>query len=703
MNLSFFNKNKLPVILQDQMAECGLASLAMCFTYHDMKVDLASLRGKYPVSNLGSSLHDLIEISENEGFSADAYEMSMDDFPELKLPAIIHWDLNHFIVLKKIKGNKFHVHDPAVGEMIYSKEEFSKHFSGFSLEISPILGKEFNQCKTAWDEKSKNKKLSLMNFIQRTKGFFKTFSFIIFMTMTAQILSMSIPSITQVVIDDFIVSQTSEYMWLFIGAGIAIIFFRYFADLIKSWSVIFVGYRWHANFSSYFFMRLMRLPITYFETRSIANIMSRFNALEELKQALTDRIVHSFIDGLMSIITIAAMFFYSPVMAATSLVFAFIYLLFRMYVSSKEVIANRKYIIEKVDETSSFYETLSNIQSVKIYGKETERYQQWKKHYLSAANESINLSKSKMWYSSSETLLSGVENIVLLGIAASIVISGNMTLGMMFAFFAYQIIFSQQSKSMFNNLIELRLLGIHLDRLNDIESAEVEKDLIGQPSIEHNFKGKIEVRNLYFKYPGTSEYLFENLSLTIEPGENVVITGPSGCGKTTLMKIMMGLIQPEAGDIIIDGISIKTLGLKHYRKNISAVSQRETLIAGNVIDNISFFEKPINMDKILSSTKQADIHEDIMLLPMQYQTLTGDIGNTFSGGQEQRILLARALYKNPKILFMDEATSFLDQKNEKEIVKTLSELNITRISIAHRQETISMASRVIELNNRKNK
>lgn len=697
MNISFFNKNKLPVTLQDQMAECGLACLSMCFTYHGLNVDLSSLRGKYPVSNLGLSLYDIIEIAEHEGFVADAYEMGIDDFSELKLPAILHWDLNHFVVLKKTNGKSFTIHDPAIGELTYSREEFSKHFSGFSLEIIPVIGKEFNKVKTAWEEKQKDKNLSLSQFIKRTSGFYKTFGFILFMTMVAQLFSMSIPSITQVIIDDFIVSQTTEYMWIFIAGGLSIILFRYFADIIKSWSVIFVGYRWHSNFSSYFFIKLLKLPMTYFETRSVSDVFSRFSALEELKDALTDRIVQGVIDGLMSIITIAAMFIYSPKMAMVSIAFIFVYFIFRIYISSKEMQSNKKYIVEKVKETNSFYETISNMQSVKIYGKESQRYQQWKKYYLSSANESITLAKSKMWYSSTESLLDGLENITLLGLAALTVINGDLTLGMMFAFFAYQTIFSKQSKSMLNNIIELKLLGVHMDRLNDIDSHSVEENILGQPGLKPTICGKIEVKNLSFKYPGTDTPLFENLSLTIEAGENIVLTGPSGCGKTTLMKIIMGLIQPEAGEIIIDGVNIKSMGLQHYRKSISAVSQKESLISASVLDNITFFSKPVNMEQVIASSEKAEIHDDIMLLPMQYQTLTGDVGSTFSGGQEQRILLARALYKNPKILFMDEATSFLDQKNEKEIVKTLKKLNITRVSIAHRQETINMASRIIKV------
>jgi ATP-binding cassette subfamily B protein RaxB len=698
MNLSFFNNQKLPVILQDQIAECGLTSVTMCFNFHGLNVELSSIRNKYPVSNLGSSLHDLIEICQHEGFVADAYEMEIDDFPELKLPAIIHWDLNHFVVLKKIKGNTFTIHDPAIGEINYTKSEFSKHFTGFSLEISPGKSSDFDAVKSAWDKKEQETSLSLYQFIKRTSGFYKSFGFIMFMTFVAQLLSMSIPSITQVVIDDFIVSQTTEYMWVFIVGGLSIILFRYFADLIKSWSIIFIGYRWHANFSSYFYTKLLKLPLNYFETRSVSDIFSRFSALDHLKEALTDRVVQGVIDGFMSIVTIIAMFFYSPKMASISLVFVLIYFILRVYVVSKEIQANKKHIVEKVKETNSFYDTLANIQSVKIYGKETERYQQWKKYYLSAANESINLSKAKMWYSSSENLLSGLENIILLGVAATVVISGELTLGMMFAFFAYQIIFAAQSKSMLNNILEMKLLGIHTDRLNDIEINDAEQNILGQPGIKPEVKGKIEVKNLHFKYPGTEKPLFDNFNMTIEPGENIVLSGPSGCGKTTLIKIIMGLIEPQAGEIIIDGINIKTMGLQHYRKNIASVSQKESLVSGSVLDNISFFSKPIDMERIVESATKANIHDDIMLLPMQYQTLSGDIGSTFSGGQEQRILLARALYNNPKILFMDEATSFLDQKTEKEIVKTLKALDVTRVSIAHRQETINMASRVIKIN-----
>jgi ATP-binding cassette subfamily B protein RaxB len=697
MNLSFFNKKTLPVISQDQIAECGLTSLTMIFQFHGLDVSLASLREKYPVSNQGQSLEDLIEICDNEGFMADGFKMEMNDFHELKLPAVIHWDLNHFVVLKEINNGIFTIHDPGLGKISYSEEEFSTHFTGFSLQIEPLTTGEFDDVKSAWDKKDANNKMSLMYFIRQTSGFYKSLSFILFMTFVAQLLSMSIPSITQVIIDDFIVAQSSEYLWYFIGGGIGILAFRYFAELIKSWSVIFIGYNWHANFSSYFYIRLLKLPLTYFESRSVSDIFSRFDALDELKDALTNRIVQGVIDGLMSIITLTAMFIYSGKMALISLAFLSIYLVLRVYIVTKEMKANKRFILEKVKETNSFYDTVSNILSVKIYGKESERYQQWKKHYLAAANESVVLSKSQMWYSSSENLLVGIESVVLMGVAATTVINGGISLGMMFAFFAYQLLFSAQSKSMINNILQMKLLGVHLDRLGDIEIQKIEENLLGKSSANHNIKGKIEARNISFKYPGTKKYILKNFSMVIEPGENIVISGSSGCGKTTLMKILMGLIQAEEGEVLVDGVNINNMGLKNYRKNIAAVTQKESLVSGSVLDNIAFFSKPINMDQVELSIKQACIIDDIYDMPMQLQTITGNGSNTFSGGQEQRVLLARALYKEPKILFMDEATSYLDEATEKKIVNTLKSLKMTRISIAHRKETIAMASRIIKL------
>jgi ATP-binding cassette subfamily B protein RaxB len=694
--LTLFSNKKLPLYLQDQLSECGLTSLAMILKYHKFDVDLSSLRNKYPISLEGMSCADITEICEAEGFIGDTYEMEMKNFPQLVLPAILHWDLSHFVVLKSIKNNKFIIHDPAIGELTLTEKDVSKHFTGYAVQIEPMLNELYQDSKKEWENKDKDNRLTLGYFFRKTVNIKKSMGFILFMTLIAQILTMVIPAITQVIIDDFISGSTTDYMWYFIIGGLMIVVFRFLAQIIKGWAVIFMGYRLHASLSSYFFKRLVKLPMSYYENRTVADIFSRFGALNELKDTLTERVIDGVIDGFMSIITITAMFFYSPFLASITLGFMLAYLLLRYYFLSKQMINNQRYIMEKIKENGSFFDTIHNAQSVKIYGREEKRYQHWKKFYLSSANESVELTKAGLWYGSSEGLFEGIENVLLLCAGAFAVINESMSLGMLFAFFAYRTIFTGQSKSMINNVLELKLLTIHLDRLSDVENEEIEANLIGKNISSNVTKGEIEVRNLSFKFTGSKEFLFENVSFKIKAGENVVFTGPSGCGKSTLIKIIMGLMQPESGKVLVDGCDINDIGMIKYRKHIAAVSQMESLIAGNIMDNITFFDDITSMERVVDSAKKACVHDDIIKSPMQYNTVVGDTSNTLSGGQAQRVLLARAIYKQPKILFLDEATSFLDQSSEKAIVKSLKELPMTRISVAHRMETIAMAEREIK-------
>jgi ATP-binding cassette subfamily B protein RaxB len=240
---------------------------------------------------------------------------------------------------------------------------------------------------------------------------------------------------------------------------------------------------------------------------------------------------------------------------------------------------------------------------------------------------------------------------------------------------------------------------MHLDRISDIAHTECEHYLSSDRSLTDPITGKIELKHVSYRYSENEHYIFEDISLCIEPGESVAIVGPSGCGKTTLLKVMMGLIQPTSGEVLVDGINIQHLGLRNYRSNTASVMQDDTLMSGSISDNISFFDPQVDQQRIHHCAVASHIAEDIIKMPMGFQTLVGDLGNTLSGGQQQRLLLARALYRNPKILFLDEASSHLDIETEKIIVSMLSQIGITRIMIAHRPESISSADRVIDISN----
>ncbi len=702
MDIAFFGTHrKIPMVMQNEIAECGLACLTMCFNWHGLEVNLHQLRSKYPCGQEGMSIADLSDICESEGLIGDVYELDVDEMNQLTLPCILHWDLAHFVVLTKMSGKHYTVYDPAIGKLSLTKEEISKHFTGYAMMIEKGHAETFNIAKTKWEEDNENKRgvLTYTSLFNRSSGLGKGLINLILLTLIAQLMVMCIPLITQVVVDDFVSIGDQTYLLALIAGGIGLACFIFIVRMFRGWASIYIGFHWHSSFSSYFFQRLVRLPVTYFESRNIADINTKFRVLDELKESFTEQLVDGFIDGLMSLVTIVIMFLFFPALAMISFGFFVIYLLVRMYMVAKEVQYQGTFFSESIKESHTFFETISNILAVKLYGKEGSRYQQWKTFYLKKMNATVLLSKLKLWYTSINELLGNVERLFILYIGAIAVIDQNLTLGMLFAFIAYREIFSTQSKSLVDNFLKFRVLRVDMDRLSDIEVQDVERNMLGDNAIKQPIVGKVETSHLYYRYDGSNVPVFSDLNIDINKGEHVVITGPSGVGKTTLIKLLAGVIEPTQGNILIDAKPLSSIGKTHFRKHVAIISQQEGLISGTLFMNIAFADMVIDEQRVYEAAKQAHVYDEIMAMQMQFHSVVaGQHSSALSGGQVQRILIARALYARPSILFMDEATSALDPELEKKIVKTLSELNITRISVAHREETINTADREIRLN-----
>jgi ATP-binding cassette subfamily B protein RaxB len=350
-------------------------------------------------------------------------------------------------------------------------------------------------------------------------------------------------------------------------------------------------------------------------------------------------------------------------------------------------------------EETVFLETIRTMQTIKSFANETTRQSLWQNRFIDKSNASIKLGRFDIVYKTSYELISGIEYIAIIWIGAMAILDAQLTVGMLIAFLAYRTYFTNQSQTLIDNIFEFRLLRMHLDRISDIVNTKPEKYLTSKRSLIEPLTGKLELRRVSYRYSENEDYIFKNVSLRIDPGESVAIVGPSGCGKTTLLKVMMGLIPPTSGKVLIDGINIKHLGLRNYRNAVASVMQDDTLMSGSIADNISFFDPQVDQLRIQHCAVAAHIAEDIIKMPMGFQTLVGDLGNTLSGGQQQRLLLARALYRDPKILFLDEASSHLDLETEKKIVNTLSTIGSTRIMIAHRPESITLASRIVDIRN----
>jgi ATP-binding cassette subfamily B protein RaxB len=414
-----------------------------------------------------------------------------------------------------------------------------------------------------------------------------------------------------------------------------------------------------------------------------------------IQRTLTSSFVEAMIDGLMAVATLAMMALYSGLLTAVAVAGVMLYALLRLLFYDPLRRATEEHIVHAAKQQSHFLETLRGVQSIKLFGRQEERRSRWLNLVVDAVNRDLATQKLSLGFRSANGLVFGAERIAVIWIGAALVLDSAFSVGMLFAFVAYKEQFSARVAGLIDKLIELRMLGLQAERLADIVLTPPESS--SPTAAPDEIEPSLEVRDLSFRYSDTEPFVVRNCSFRIEPGESVAIVGPSGGGKTTLLKLMLGLLVPTDGKILAGGLDIEKLGIDNYRKLVGTVMQDDQLFAGSIADNVSFFDPAPSQEAIERCARLAAVHDDIAAMPMGYNTLIGDMGAALSGGQRQRILLARALYKQPRILLLDEAMSALDVQKERAVNEAIRSLNLTRIVIAHRPETIASANRVIAL------
>lgn len=679
---------KLPVIFQSESSECGLACVCMIANYHGYKTDLLTLRQQCNISLKGASLSQIIKISDQLKLSSRAIRIELDDLKEVSTPCILHWKMCHFVVLKAAKKSHVVIHDPAMGEQRLSWEQVSEAFTGVALELSP--SKRFEQV-------DKRLNLSLGTFLKSITGIKRSLLQIFLLAIAIQIFSLILPYFIQVVVDSVIVNKDKDLLFV-LGIGFLLLTcVKVLTSTLRSWLIVYLRSVLGIQLLSNFFRHLMRLPLTWFEKRHVGDVLSRFGSLDKINQLLSTGFIEGVVDGLMALITLAMMCIYSVTLTCITLAAIGIYFIFRLAIYRLLMERTEESIQFAANEDSIFLESVRAIQTIKISNHESTRQSTWRNAYADWLNADIRLAKLTISSDTTYDLLTGIEYVLLVWVGALIIMSNEFSIGMLYAFFAYQGQFSSCSQTFINKFFEYKMISLHLQRVSEVILTDEEKHLESSITMNNEVQGKIELHNIAFKYSGEDPHLFKSLNLTIKAGECVAIVAPSGYGKTTLMKIMMGLLEPAEGQITIDGIDIKQFGMRNYRDTISAVMQNDVLLSGSVAQNISLFCPELDMNRVLECAEQAKIAEDILNMPMGFNTLVGDMGSTLSGGQMQRVLIARALYSQPKVLFLDEATSHLDKKSEQFVNDALKQLDMTRIIIAHREETIKMADRIIDL------
>ncbi|MFN7508846.1 MAG: peptidase domain-containing ABC transporter [Betaproteobacteria bacterium] len=674
-------------VLQSQSSECALACVAMIASAHGLYADLAELRRRFPVSLKGATLAQLIRHAEALGFAARPLRLELEELGELALPCILHWDLTHFVVLKRVQRDRVVILDPAVGERVLPRAVVSKHFTGVALELTPTA--EFKPVDV-------RRRVRFRELTGRVRGLPVALTQLFVLALALEVFALAAPLFNQFVIDEVVVSGDRELLDVLLIGFALLLITQTAISLLRHWLMmrlaLDVNYQWSASL----FAHLLRLPAAFFEKRHLGDIVSRFGSLAAMQNTLTTAVIGAVLDGIMAVLALAILFLYSPTLTLVALLAVAAYALVRLAFYRPFRNATEERLVLAAKEQSHFLETLRAMLPLKLSGRESERRARWQHLLADVFNRDVRTEKLGIVFSISQTAITGAATLAIFYLGARLVMDNELTVGMLIAFASYQATFTGRMQALIGYAFQWRMLGLHAERLADIALEPPEE----RPPLETDVSRlapRIELRAISFRYADGEPWVLRNLSLSFEPGESVAIIGPSGCGKSTLMKIVLGVLAPTEGEVFIDGIPIRRLGLAQYRRLIGAVLQDDHLLAGSIAENIAFFDPQPEDRRIEAAARVAAVHEEIHRMPMGYQTLVGDLGTSLSGGQKQRVLLARALYKRPKILVLDEATSHLDVFNERRVNQAIAGLKLTRIVVAHRPETIASAGRVVSL------
>lgn len=658
----------------------------MVADHHGQRIGLAELRRRFPLSLKGASLNRLIGIAHQLGFQTRALRLELDELSQLRLPCILHWDLNHFVVLARVGTSRVTILDPSVGERRLSFAEVSKHFTGVALELTP--GSEFKK-------QDAPPAVRISQLTGLVSGLWRSLTQILLLSVALQVFVLLAPFFMQWVVDQALVSADRDLLTVLgLGFGLALLL-QVGIGLLRGWALVFLSTRLGLQWMGNVFAHALKLPLDYFEKRHLGDVVSRMGAVQAIQRTLTTSFIEAVIDGLMAIATLAMMLLYSAKLALVTLLAVALYLGLRALAFRPLRSTTEQQLVAAARQQTHLLESLRGIQSVKVAGQESYRQGAYQNLMVDTVNQELKLAKLGLGFNTASQTIFGIERIAVIWIGASLAMQSVFSVGMLIAYLAYKDQFAQRIAGLIDKWIEFRMLRLHGERLADIVLTEPERDVASAVEAPPPASSRIEVQGLSFRYAEGEPWVLQGCSFTVEEGESVAIVGASGCGKTTLVKLLLGLLVPSEGTIRVGGQDIRRLGLRNYRSIVGAVMQDDQLFAGSVAENIAFGDAELDFARVEAAARLAAVHEEIAAMPMGYHTLIGDMGTALSGGQKQRVILARALYRKPKLLFLDEATSHLDVERERLVNAAVQCLKVTKLIIAHRPETIASADRVL--------
>lgn len=681
---------KTPMVYQAESSECALACLAMVAGFHGLDVSLLALRERFPISMKGATLRDVVELARRIGLETRSVRCDLGGLPKLRLPALLHWDFEHFVVLADIQRGVHVIHDPALGVLRLSAEEVSNHFTGIAAQFTPLPDFQMG---------SEGGTLTLRGLLRGSRGVAAFIAQVMWITAFLELFSLLSPMVLKTVIDTGLAHRDFDFITaLAVGfAGAAVL--HGLLAFARDYVLLHFTSSFNAQFSSMLFSHMLRLPMGFFSKRRVGDLIDRYQSANAIRQTLVGGLPRVLLDGLMAMIFIGILLHYSPALGAIALGTFLLYLLVRTASHRRTRRLAENVVKMRSEENGHVIETLRGMQPIKIFAKEQERLGNWRNHYSRLLNAEMGFGLSTSAQSAAKVMLLGLDAAASIYVGAAQVVSGSLTIGLLFALFVYKAQFAVKSMTLAEQAMELRMMGLHLDRLAEIALSAPEQDRaqaqhVAVSDFEHF---RLEVDNVSARYGPIDPAVIAGASFEINAGDFVALIGPSGSGKTTVFRLILGLMDLDEGEIRFNGRPMAEYELQSFRRRVGVVMQDDMLLSGTILDNISFFDASPDETRARQCAATAMILDEIDAMPMKFNSRIGDLGSALSGGQKQRILLARALYHEPRILLLDEGTANLDVSVERQLLDNLAALGVTCVSIAHRPETILRANKVLRI------
>jgi ATP-binding cassette subfamily B protein RaxB len=677
---------RIPIILQSEAPECGIACLAMIASFHGHLTDLTAMRMRLSPSLKGVTLKHISQVAESMGLAARGVQAPLESLSKLQLPAMLHWDMNHFVVLVKVSGHSIIVHDPARGLRRLPMAEASKHFTGVAMEFTPT---------PSFRKQDEREQISAWQLLTVGSGLGGSILQLLLLSLAIEAFAIAMPFYLQLTVDRVLVGRDRDFLSVLGIAFATLVLIQVVVTAVRAWVGVFLSTRFSLRLLTILFNHLLRLPLAWFEKRNIGDIVSKFRSVDAIQKTLSTTFVETFIDGIMVLFTLGVMIFYSVKLTLVVLAAALIYAGLRWYFHYPQRYATDEQLAHEAKANTHFIETLRGMMAIKLNLRENERRVSYQNLVVEHINANMRVQSVGIFQRGAQGLVFGLENVIVIWLAALLVMDGVFSVGMLYAFLGFKLVFLTRINNLVDKWNEFRMLDLHAERIADIALAEPE----GQASAPVIMRGGqveplvIEARNLGYAY-GPEGMVFRNINLTIKPGESMALVGPSGCGKTTLLKVLLGLLRPTEGQVIVNGRDLRDWDIAQYRSRLGAVMQDDQLFVGTIEDNISFFDADHDPERVRACAKLAMIDEDINKMPMGYNTIVGSLGMALSGGQKCRVLLARALFRQPQVLFLDEAFDQLDLERERAVTTQLKATGMTVVVISHRPETADAADRI---------